>query len=204
MSRRLRSTVAQSKPSIERRMTYATTIPPLCVMLRRSRCVQIFLLIKQLSRFDTPHCLLKGQGCQDSYERKIPYEQNKKKGEDQENRLCALSLRNLVSGYECGKVFPAGVGPGSLSRDSANWLSSRLSRSAKTWRWYGWLRMVFSGARLFRAPIWCPSGGGGTREAWSTVAESLVALYRVGTHQIRRGGGQLDRRRTREVLNPCV
>ena len=27
---------------------------------------------------------------------------------------------------------------------------------------------------------------GGTREAGSTVAESLVALYRVGTHQIRR------------------
>ena len=26
---------------------------------------------------------------------------------------------------------------------------------------------------------------GGTREAGSTVAESLVALYRVGTHQIR-------------------
>ena len=25
----------------------------------------------------------------------------------------ALSLRNLVSGYECGRVFPAGVGPGS-------------------------------------------------------------------------------------------
>ena len=28
--------------------------------------------------------------------------------------------------------------------------------------------------------------GGGTREAGSTVAESLVGLYRVGTHQIRR------------------
>ena len=46
--------------------------------------------------------------------------------------------------------------------------------------------MVFPRARLFRAPIWCPSGGGGTREAGSPVAESLVALYRVGTHQIRR------------------
>ena len=32
----------------------------------------------------------------------------------------ALSLRNLVSGYECGRVFPAGVGPGSSSRDAAN------------------------------------------------------------------------------------
>ena len=28
--------------------------------------------------------------------------------------------------------------------------------------------------------------GGGTREAGSTVAESLIVLYRVGTHQIRR------------------
>ena len=28
--------------------------------------------------------------------------------------------------------------------------------------------------------------GGGTREAGSTVAESLVLLYRMGTHQIRR------------------
>ena len=28
--------------------------------------------------------------------------------------------------------------------------------------------------------------GGGTREAGSTVAESLVVLYRLGTHQIRR------------------
>ena len=29
--------------------------------------------------------------------------------------------------------------------------------------------------RLFRAPIWCPSGGGSTREAGGTVvAESLV------------------------------
>ena len=100
-----------------------------------------------------------------------------------------LSLRNLVSGYECGRVFPAGVGPGSPSRDAANWLSSRLSRSVETRRRYGWLRMVFPGACLLRAPIWCPSGGGGTREAGSTLAESLVALYRVGTipHQIRRG-----------------
>ena len=29
-------------------------------------------------------------------------------------------------------------------------------------------------------------GGGGTREAGSTVVESLVVLYRVGTHQIQR------------------
>ena len=36
-------------------------------------------------------------------------------------KICygTLSLRNLVSGYECGRVFPAGVGPGSPSREAA-------------------------------------------------------------------------------------
>ena len=71
----------------------------------------------------------------------------------------ALSLRNLVSGFECRRVFPAGVRPGSTSRDAVNWLPSRLSLSVQTRRRYGWLRMVFPGARLFRAPIWCSSGG---------------------------------------------
>ena len=28
--------------------------------------------------------------------------------------------------------------------------------------------------RLFRAPIWCPSGGGGAREAGSSAAGTLV------------------------------
>ena len=69
-------------------------------------------------------------------------------------------------------------------------------------RWYGWLRMVLPGARLFRAPIWCPSGGGGTREAGNTVAESLVALYRVGRTRFSGGVGRLDRRRAWGVLNP--
>ena len=75
--------------------------------------------------------------------------------------LRALSPRNLVSVYECcGRVFPAGVGPGSPSRDAANWLPSRFSLSVETRRRYGWLRMmVFPGARLFRAPIWCSPGG---------------------------------------------
>ena len=99
----------------------------------------------------------------------------------------ALSLRKLISGYGCGRVFPADVGPGPPSRNTTNWLSSRLSRSVETRRRYGWVRMAFSCARLLRAPIWCPSGGGGTREVGSTIAESLVALYRVGTQKIRRG-----------------
>ena len=53
-------------------------------------------------------------------------------------------------GYECGRVFPAGVGPGSPSKDAVNWLSSRFSQFVQTRRrYYGWLRMVFPGVRLF-------------------------------------------------------
>ena len=96
----------------------------------------------------------------------------------------ALSFRNLVSGYECGRAVPAGVGPGLSSRAAANWLSLRLSLSVETRRR---LSLVFPGAHLFRAPIWCPSGGSGAREAHSPVTESLEALYRVGTYQIWRG-----------------
>ena len=44
-------------------------------------------------------------------------------------------------------------------RDAANWLPSRFGLSVETRREYGWVRMVFSGVRLFRAPIWWPSGG---------------------------------------------
>ena len=84
------------------------------------------------------------------------------------------------------------------------WLSSRLSRSVETRRRYGWLRMVFRGACLFRAPIFCPSGGGGTREAGNTIAESLVELYRVGTYQVRRGRRAAHHRQARGVLSPCV
>ena len=32
----------------------------------------------------------------------------------------SLSLRILVLGYECGRIFPAGVGPDSPTRDTAN------------------------------------------------------------------------------------
>ena len=52
-----------------------------------------------------------------------------------------------------------GVGPGSPSRDAANWLLLRFGLSVETRRQYGWLRMAFSGVHLFRAPIWWPSGG---------------------------------------------
>ena len=78
----------------------------------------------------------------------------------------ARSLRNLlVSGNECGRVFPVGVGPGSPSRDAANWLPSRFSLSVETRRRYGWLRMmVFPGARLFPSPNLGPFGRVAARE----------------------------------------
>ena len=100
----------------------------------------------------------------------------------------ALFLRNLVSGYKCGRVSQTDVGPGSPSRDAANWLPSRFSLSVETrWR-YGWLRMVFLKCAPLPSSNLVPFGRcGGTRETGSTVAETLVALfYRVGTHQIRR------------------
>ena len=90
-----------------------------------------------------------------------------------------LSLRNLVLGYEYGRVFPAGAGPGSPLRDAANWLPSRFSWSVETRRRYGWLRMVFPRCAPLPSSNLMPSGGGGTREAGGPVAESLVAFYRV-------------------------
>ena len=49
-----------------------------------------------------------------------------------------------VLGYECGRVFPAGVGLDLPSSDATKWLSSRFSRSVDTRRWFGWLRIVFT------------------------------------------------------------
>ena len=73
---------------------------------------------------------------------------------------------NLVYDHiQCGRVFPAGVGPGSPSRDAANWLPSRFSLSVETRRRYGWLRMmVFPGARLFPSPNLVPFGRVAARE----------------------------------------
>ena len=46
--------------------------------------------------------------------------------------------------------------------------------------------------------------GGGTREAGSTVAESLVVLIGWVRTRFGEGGGQLDRRGARGGLNPCA
>ena len=52
----------------------------------------------------------------------------------------AISLRNLVSGYECGRVFPAGVGPCSPTGYVTKWMPSQLSRLVETQRRYDSLR----------------------------------------------------------------
>ena len=71
----------------------------------------------------------------------------------------------MVLGNEDGRIFPAGVGPGSLSRDAANWLPSRFSLSVETRRRYGWLRMVFPrcaplpSSNLVPFERWCHARG---------------------------------------------
>ena len=109
----------------------------------------------------------------------------------------ARSLRNLlVSGNECGRVFPAGVGPGSPSRDAANWLPSRFSLSVETRRRYGWLRMmVFPGARLFPSPNLGPFGRVAARERQGALSRRAWQYSTIGWVRTRfgEGGGQLDR-----------
>ena len=94
--------------------------------------------------------------------------------------------KTWVRGMSVGGSFPAGVGPGSPSRDAANWLPSQFGLSVETRRQYGWLRMVYLVCASSELQFGDLREGGGTREAGSTVAESLVVLYQVGTHQIRR------------------
>ena len=50
------------------------------------------------------------------------------------------------------------VGPRPPSRDAANGLSSRFSRSVETRRRYGWLRMVFPGCAPLPSSNLVPSG----------------------------------------------
>ena len=61
--------------------------------------------------------------------------------------------------------------------------TGRLRRGGGGMACLGWCS---PGVCLFRAPIWCPSRGGGTRHTRGTIAWTLVALYRLGRHQIRR------------------
>ena len=50
--------------------------------------------------------------------------------------------------------FSAGVGINSTSRDAADWLSLRFSRSVETRRRFGWLRMVCTSSELQFGALW--------------------------------------------------
>ena len=63
---------------------------------------------------------------------------------------------------------------------------------------WGWYSQVRASSEL---QFGARREGGGTREVGSTVAESLVVLYRVGTHQIRRRR-RAARSSTSRGLNP--
>ena len=96
-----------------------------------------------------------------------------------------VSSPSKTSGFECRRVFPAGVRPGSPSRDAANCLSSRFSWSVETRRRYGWLRMVFtrcaslpSSSLLPFGRWWHARGRGHYREKPGVLSEYAPDLAR--------------------------
>ena len=64
---------------------------------------------------------------------------------------------------------------------------------------------MFPGARLFRAPIWWPSGGWrharGREHCRGEPGSALSGGYAPDSVKV---GGQLDHRRARGGLNPCA
>ena len=88
--------------------------------------------------------------------------------------------------------------------EPTGYLCDSVDRSVEARRRYDWLRMMFSGVRLFRAPIWCPSGGwrhARGREHCRGEPDSSLGWVRT---RFGEGGGQFDRRRARGGLNPCA
>ena len=67
------------------------------------------------------------------------------------------------------------------------------------------IHIISIGARLFRAPIWCPSGDVAARERQGALSRRAWQHF-IGWVRTSFGedGGQLDRRRARGVMNPCA
>ena len=109
----------------------------------------------------------------------------------------ALSLRNLVLVYECGRVFPAGVGLDPPSKDATNWLSSRFGRSVEKRQRSGRLRIVFTRCASFmpqlgppQEVIICERQGalcGKPGKVQQHAQAYRDTIYRVSKHPIRRG-----------------
>ena len=95
-----------------------------------------------------------------------------------------------------------GLGPDSPSRDAANWLSSRFSRSVETRRRCGWLRIVFTRCASSELQL------GAIQEAMTRDRQGalLQKVWSIGCVRTRfgEGGGQLHHRRAREMLSPCA
>ena len=110
-------------------------------------------------------------------------------------RPLSLARLNLVLVYKCGRIFPAGGGLDPPSRNSSNSLFSRYSRSASTWRRFGWLRMAFTRCASSELQIGTlrelVARGGHCRGKPDRAQQHRQAfrgtLYRVSKHQIRRG-----------------
>ena len=76
-----------------------------------------------------------------------------------------LPLKHVFRVYECRRIFPAGVGPDSPSRDAT--LSTQFSRSIQTRRRFGWLR------------IWCPLGAPLTERQFGVLREKVACERQV-------------------------
>ena len=112
-----------------------------------------------------------------------------------------LSLRNLVSGYERERVFPAGIGSGSPSRDAANWLSADRLRRRGGMVGGGWYSQARASSELqfgaLREVAARERQEAMSRRAW----ERSIGWPRT---RFGEGGGQLDRPRAGGVLHPCA
>ena len=117
-------------------------------------------------------------------------------GESTSALTCSLSLRNLVLRYEYGRVFPAGKGPNSPSRDATSWLSTQFSRSVETRRRFWLVEDGVHPVRLFPSANLVPSG-----KRWHTKGRYCRGtpgrapqhtqtyrgtFYRMSKHQMRR------------------
>ena len=94
----------------------------------------------------------------------------------------ALPLRNRVSEYEYGRVIPASVGPGSPSRDAANWLPSRFGLSVDTRQRYRWMKMVLPGAPLTSSNM-VPFGRVAARERQGALLSWRAFRNRVSEYE---------------------
>ena len=103
---------------------------------------------------------------------------------------CVADGMRSLSGYWSVSFFHVeGEWSGSPAKNAAKSLSSQFSRSVGTRRGYCGVHQV----RLLETPIRCRPGGGGTREAGGTVAESLVGRSSAQSRKHAPNSGSAER-----------